>query len=492
MLTKSPRLYKAGDLCRWTEDGQVEFCGRIDAQVKLRGYRIELSEIESVMMTLDNVQTAVVSVREDTPGIQNLCGYVILKDPSLPFDQDVLKEGIKARCPPYFVPACIDVVTKFPTLPSGKVNRKELPPPKNLVVISEEDDAAEEDDPAKAAEAAKKAAEAEEDPNFFPCRSPLERKLAGMWRKLFQRPKISSTDDFFTLGGHSLLAAWLVSALRKDPKTEHVTMADVYGFPVLREMAWKLEGKDPGDLGTPQEEAEQVRSGARGASDQEQKEQRRESAASGGDGDGNHAGNPEDDDGIPMLHVQKDGEDSFNSAAGLSAANRKDHLANFASISNFRFIMCGIFQLCALYFLFALPAFQSQWETQQRIHLSSKIKLIAHCVRVLALFRSPVGIPWQLYLKVRLDGWQYIIIMLLPFSVAIFPVYVFLAIAAKWSVREGAGGDAGSGATWDCAALVLFGPVHRPWNAPIQSDAALWCMADSLHVLLFRLDPPGC
>ena len=97
MTTYSPRLYKAGDLCRWTEEGEVEFCGRIDAQVKLRGYRVELSEIESVLMTQDNIQSACVSVREDVPGIQNLIGYVILKNPNLDFDQDALKEGIRVR-----------------------------------------------------------------------------------------------------------------------------------------------------------------------------------------------------------------------------------------------------------------------------------------------------------------------------------------------------------------------------------------------------------
>lgn len=164
IMKKTPRLYKTGDLTRWTEDGQIEFCGRIDAQVgtqfskhtsmlqvwscpflscpvvsfccfsqvKLRGFRVELSEIESVLMTQPNVQSAVVSVREDIPGIQNLIGYVILKNKSISLNQDTLKEGIRVRLPPYMIPACIECLEQFPTLPSGKVNRKELPPPKNL------------------------------------------------------------------------------------------------------------------------------------------------------------------------------------------------------------------------------------------------------------------------------------------------------------------------------------------------------------------------
>lgn len=435
MAQRSPRLYKAGDLCRWTEDGEVEFCGRIDQQVKLRGFRVELSEIESVLMTQPNIQSSVVSVREDVPGIQNLIGYVILKDPALAFSQDDLKEGIRVRLPPYMIPACIEVLTKFPTLPSGKVNRKELPPPKNLVVIDFDADPDEAEAGGAAAGASSSSAAGADakdgeivpknldaaraagpvDPNYFPPRSPLEKKLAQMWRKLFQRAKISTTDDFFTLGGHSLLAAWLVSALRKDAATEHVTMADVYGFPKLRDMACKLSGGDPADLPEPAEEAAMAlaasladvaaggsgvdRKGS-GAAGSERKDA--EDPDSPGDGGG---------DGIdlPMMSGGAGGSGGSSEESGMDPL-RPHPLESFAPISNLRFIVCGFFQLLALYFLYALPALQ-------------------------------IGVPWELYLLIREGDWTYIVIMLLPFSVAIFPVYVLVTLAAKWLLigryREG-------------------------------------------------------
>ena len=297
------------------------------------------------------------------------------------------------------IPACIDVLTKFPTLPSGKVNRKELPAPKNLVVVNYDDDPDEAADDATGtggggggggADGALVPKNLDADPNYFPPRTPLEKKLAQMWRKLFQRPRVSSTDDFFTLGGHSLLAAWLVSALRKDAATEHVTMADVYGFPVLRDMACKLAGGDPSELPTAEEEAKSYLSSSVLSHASVQ--------SNGGADDSRddllHDG---DEDGFPMVEMNSDG----SSATSKADQHRQQAIANLAPITNWDFIVCGFFQFIALYFLFALPALQ-------------------------------IGIPWELYLKIRADGWQYIIIMLLPYSVAIFPIYVFLAICAKW------------------------------------------------------------
>jgi ribosomal protein L12E/L44/L45/RPP1/RPP2 len=239
------------------------------------------------------------------------------------------------------------------------------------------------------------------DPNYFPPRTVLEKKLASMWRKLFQRPRISTTDDFFTLGGHSLLAAWLVSALRKDPKTEGVTMADVYGHPKLRELACKLEGGDPSELPDPAEEAAQAAANAAAAAAAAVSAggTAAEGGAAAGEGkDDEDAGDGQDDDGLPAMDANGT---SGSNGGGNSAAVDAALLASFAPTSNLRFILCGFVQLLSLYFLYALPALQ-------------------------------IGIPWQIYLRIREGGWQYVLIMLLPFSVAVFPCFAFIALGAKW------------------------------------------------------------
>ena len=118
------RLYKTGDLGRLTPDGEIEFMGRADSQVKLRGFRVELSEIESVLLESPGVVAAAVTVREDIPGIQQLIGYIILRD-NVSWDQEALRSLLRSRLPAYMIPAIFERIAKLPTLPSGKVNRKE-------------------------------------------------------------------------------------------------------------------------------------------------------------------------------------------------------------------------------------------------------------------------------------------------------------------------------------------------------------------------------
>src|SRR5439155_19293686 len=122
------RFYRTGDLARWTADGDIEFLGRIDSQVKIRGFRVELGEIESVLLESPEEKAAAVALREDVPGIQQLIGYVVPRDGTAP-EAERVRERLQARLPSYMVPALIQTLPALPTLPSGKVDRKSLPPP---------------------------------------------------------------------------------------------------------------------------------------------------------------------------------------------------------------------------------------------------------------------------------------------------------------------------------------------------------------------------
>src|SRR5262249_33919930 len=122
------RMYKTGDLARYRQDGTLEYCGRIDNQVKIRGYRIELGEIDATMAAHPDVQSAVVGVREDTPGGRQLAGYVG-KTRASALTADTMQAFLRERLPDYMVPAHIVFLDQFPLTENGKVDRRALPAP---------------------------------------------------------------------------------------------------------------------------------------------------------------------------------------------------------------------------------------------------------------------------------------------------------------------------------------------------------------------------
>jgi non-ribosomal peptide synthetase-like protein len=212
------RLYRTGDRARLTPGGEIEFLGRIDTQVKIRGFRVELAEVESVLLELDGLKQVVVTVQRDARGEEALVAYVV-PSAGRRCDERGLRARLKERLPAYMVPAIFEVLPALPTLASGKVDRKNLPPP------------------TRAAEAERLVA---------PPQTPAERKLHAHWSGLFAPAAVSVDDDFFLdLGGHSLRAAALVSALRKDPALRHVSMVDVYNHPTVRRLAARLEASRP-------------------------------------------------------------------------------------------------------------------------------------------------------------------------------------------------------------------------------------------------------
>ena len=211
------RLYRTGDLARWTLDGQLEFHGRADGQVKLRGFRVELSEIESELMQCPGVLAAAVTVREDVPGVQLLVAYLVPRTGAA-FDEDQLRMKLRQTLPVYMVPSLFESIESLPTLTSGKVDRKQLPPPRPR--------------------SSRPNASSPTGKSDWKPRDDFEAQLAIAWNEILAIPVESPDLDFFVdLGGHSLLAARMVSALRKFPEFADISMLDVYRYPTINTLA---------------------------------------------------------------------------------------------------------------------------------------------------------------------------------------------------------------------------------------------------------------
>ena len=205
------RLYRTGDLGRYTETGEIEYHGRADLQVKLRGYRIELSEIESIILKSEDVQEAAVAVVALPDGFEELVAYVTPR-PGHNIDPAKLHDMLHNYLPPYMVPAYIELVDALPILCSGKIDRKALPKPGLTRLGSNKP--------------------------FTAPKGGIETLISEVWGNVLRLPQISATDDFFRdLGGHSLFAAFAVSKLREEPVFAHLSMADFYANPTVQKLA---------------------------------------------------------------------------------------------------------------------------------------------------------------------------------------------------------------------------------------------------------------
>jgi len=176
------RMYRTGDLARLNEDGALEFLGRADHQIKIRGYRVELGEVEAVLATHPSVREAVVFPDQDGPHGHQTLAAVVQLEADASFDPDTIRTHLATRMPDYMVPSTVDVVDAVPLTPSGKVDRKALAAQPRASSSSAPTDGAQP-------------------------RDDLERFLVALWRDTLDRPSVGIRDDFFALGGHSILAA---------------------------------------------------------------------------------------------------------------------------------------------------------------------------------------------------------------------------------------------------------------------------------------------
>jgi non-ribosomal peptide synthetase-like protein len=209
------RMYRSGDLGRLDSAGNIEFAGRADGQVKLRGLRVELGEIESALLRDASVRAAACVLCESAGGDPQLVGYVVPGSAGSVNEEHLLLQ-LRRWLPAWMVPSLIVSMSDLPRLPNGKLDRASLP---------------------------ERAAHRKMQP-VLPGNS-AERKLVDVWNTLLGTQQVSVDDDFFLdLGGHSLLAARMVSELRKDAGFASLTMRDVYSHPTISRLASAIGARD--------------------------------------------------------------------------------------------------------------------------------------------------------------------------------------------------------------------------------------------------------
>ncbi|WP_164021375.1 non-ribosomal peptide synthetase [Pyxidicoccus trucidator] len=199
------RLYRTGDKARWRADGALEFLGRTDFQVKVRGFRIETGEVEAVLRQAPGVQEAVVVVREDLPGHKRLVAYVV--GPAL--EPRALRAFLEQKLPEYMVPSAFAVLESLPLTAHGKVDRKALPAPEHAQAASEE---------------------VQEGP-----RDATETALAAIWAQVLGRPSVGVHEDFFELGGDSILGIQVLA--RAAQAGLHLTAKQLFELPTVAQLA---------------------------------------------------------------------------------------------------------------------------------------------------------------------------------------------------------------------------------------------------------------
>jgi non-ribosomal peptide synthetase-like protein len=218
------RVYRTGDLVHVEADGTCYYHGRIDSQVKLRGYRIELEAVESCLARCEGIREAACRVQGEG-AMEMLAAHVVLDDPTQPPVVDDLKHQLRDSLPPYMVPGAFGTIGELPRNASGKLNRRDLP------VLAIRTSQPPQSGP--------------------PPQDPVARSIAGAVQRVLDLPHLpAADDDFFTvLGGSSLSAAMLVTELRTDPATASITVRDLYETRTISQLAHRAAppNNDPGE-----------------------------------------------------------------------------------------------------------------------------------------------------------------------------------------------------------------------------------------------------
>ena len=209
------RLYRTGDLARYRSDGVIEFLGREDHQVKIRGHRVELGAVEAALDQLDPIEKSVVTTHSAQGGADELVAYVVPGDHEASVAPQDTRRALRDVLPPFMIPAHIVMVEKFPLTPNGKVDRAAL--------------------------SDQKPSAAEPSPSYVAPQDDLEEAIAKIWEDLLQVDTVGRTDNFFDLGGHSLLALRVRHRLAEQLERE-VAVVDLFEYPTVRALAQYLTG----------------------------------------------------------------------------------------------------------------------------------------------------------------------------------------------------------------------------------------------------------
>ncbi|HEU5382322.1 MAG TPA: amino acid adenylation domain-containing protein, partial [Ktedonobacteraceae bacterium] len=203
------RLYRTGDLVRWTWEKNLEYLGRVDQQVKLRGFRIELREIETVLCQYPTISEAVVLLREERTGDRRLVAYIV-SAPGQEISLSDVQQFLRQKLPAHMLPTGIVVLDHWPLTSNGKLNRQALPAPDASRYLSEKE--------------------------YTPPRTPVEELLAGIWMDLLGIEQVSIHDDFFALGGHSLLATQVLARIRSLWQVD-LPLRSLFSSPTISSLA---------------------------------------------------------------------------------------------------------------------------------------------------------------------------------------------------------------------------------------------------------------
>ncbi|MCL4640087.1 MAG: amino acid adenylation domain-containing protein [Olivibacter sp.] len=209
----SGKLYLTGDLARWLPNGEIQFLGRKDNQIKIRGFRVELGEVERALTNLQSIREAVVIVQNNSGNNKYLVGFTVPEKQGETVDIAEIRQQLKQELPGYMVPAQIISIESIPITKNGKMDRKRLQDlateDKNETLVSE------------------------------PPSNETEQIIADIWSTVLQRPIINVSDNFFDIGGDSLQVAVVVTAMMEKLKIK-IYMRDIYQYPILKQLAQLL------------------------------------------------------------------------------------------------------------------------------------------------------------------------------------------------------------------------------------------------------------
>ncbi|MCC8381695.1 amino acid adenylation domain-containing protein, partial [Xenorhabdus sp. PB30.3] len=205
------RMYKTGDLGRWLPDGNIEYLGRNDFQVKLRGFRIELDEIESRLNQYPGINESIVIAREDIPGDKRLVAYVQTQ-PDIELIPTKLRQYLTQHLADYMLPSAFVILDTFPLTPNGKLDRNALPAPDLSAVITRD---------------------------YAEPVGDVETTLSEIWQNLLGLERVGRHDHFFELGGHSLIAVSLIEQLCN--RGYSLEVRSVFATPLLADMAQAIQ-----------------------------------------------------------------------------------------------------------------------------------------------------------------------------------------------------------------------------------------------------------